>query len=330
MRRTLVLAVLFLILGAGAWYAYAAKQKQKGTLVRWDMDFKVDDPDEIGKIFIANRKGESATIERKKDGWVYNDQYPARLTAVTLLLETMNKLNVLYVPTEAATDNMVKELAAKGKKVEIYDRRGKIMKTYYVGGGTTSQDGTVMILEGSNQPYVVHLPGFVGRVDVRYMIGDEKWRDRIIFAEKPEKIQEIRVEYPQKKSDSFILEKKDALEYQVRPLFSTTPESKAPRRKGKAEGYILQFENLGAEAIETKNPNRDSIVALVPFAIVSLKRENGSSMEVKFWPCEIIYDPKTGAPFTHRYFAEVDKENFALIQDRVFARIFRGYGYFFE
>jgi hypothetical protein len=329
MKRTLLMAALFLVLGGSAWYA-VAKQSQKGTKVSWDMDFPVRDVSTIGKIFIANRQGQTATLERNKDKWVYNGKYPARPTAVALLLETISKLNVLHIPSDRAVEGMVQEIAANGIKVEIYDLKNKPLKTYYIGGITSDQQGTVMIMDGSEQPYVVHIPSFVGQVRVRYMLGDEMWRDRMIFEENPEDIQEIKAEYPQRKSESFVLEKKGEADYQVRPYFSTTPASKKPQRKGLAEGYLLQFERLGAEAYETTNPFRDSVSRLVPFAIFSVKRTDGTEKQVRFWPTETSYNPNTGEPYVVRYFAEVNQQDFMLTQDRVFAPIFRGYSFFFD
>ena len=330
MKRTLLLAALFIVLGGSAWYAFNLKKNQKGTHVSWDMDFPVRDTDEIGKIFIADRKGETALLERKKDQWIYNGKYPARPTAISLLLETISKLNVLTIPSERAVPGMVKEIAADGVKVEIYDRRGKALKTYYIGGITSDQHGTIMIMEGSEQPYVMHIPSFVGQLRIRYMVGDDKWRDRAVFNEIPEEIQEIKVEYPQRKSESFVMQKTGEANYTVRPAFSTTPVSKNPQRKGIAEGYLLQFERLGAEAFETTNPFRDSVTTLVPFAIFTVTKTDGEIKQVRFWPTETSYDPNTGKPYVIRYFAEVNKEDFMLTQDRVFAPIFRGYSFFYE
>lgn len=330
MKRTLLLAVLFLVLGGSAWYALNKKQNQKGTRVSWDMDFPVQNTNEIGKIFIADRKGQTATLERQKDKWIYNGKFQARTTAMDLLLETVSKLNVQYIPPDVATDGMVKEIAADGLKVEIYDRGGKAMKVYYIGGVTSDGHGTIMMMEGSEHPYVMHIPSFIGQLRVRYGVGDEFWRDRTIFEEKPEDIQQIDVEYPQRKSDSFVLEKKGDAEYAVRPYFSTTPASPKPQRKGVAEGYLLQYEKLGAEADESTNPYRDSVSMLVPFVIITVKKTDGTSKQVRFWPTEISYEAISGRPYVHRYFAEVNKESFMLTQERVFGPIFRGYKYFFE
>jgi hypothetical protein len=330
-RRTIFLSVLFLLLGTGAWYAWKSKQGPKSSRVSPDMDFPVRNTDEIGKIFIADRKGQTASLVRKEGYWEYNGQYKARKSAMETLLETIQKVNVAYIPTQQSQPGMVRDLAGNGLKVEIYDRAGERLKCYYVGGVTNDEEGTIFIMEGSEKPYVCHIPGFVGTLRVRYILGDDLWRDRTVFGEDPEKIRALSIEYPRSKSESFRLEKTGAGDYSVAPLFSTTARSKTPLRKGIVEGYLLQFEQKGAESLEMENPKRDSVSALVPFALVQLTRDDGSQHFVRFWPVETVYDPAQRKTVVNRYFTDCNKgEAFLLTQHRVFAPIFRGYGFFFE
>lgn len=329
MKKTLLLAVLFLVLGGGAWYALTVKKTQTGSRNSWDMDFAVPNTGDIYKVFIADRKGQTATLERKKDYWLYNGKARARATAVSSLMETIAKLNVKYIPPDAARAPMLKSIAAEGLKVEIYDKAGKLMKCYYVGGVTADEHGTYMMMEGAEQPYVVHIPSFIGQLRVRYLLGDDAWMDRTVFSEKPEEVQSITVEYPKMKSESFRLEKVKEGEYGVKPFYSTTTVITTPLRKGVPEAYILSFENLVAEGFETTNPKRDSVTALVPFAIVTVKKTDGADKQVRFWPVEVL-KTSDNREYVHRYYAEVDKNAFMLIQERVFGPIFRGYDFFFE
>jgi hypothetical protein len=330
-RRTLLLAVLFIALGAGAWYAWNYKKNQSGTRNSPDMEFAVTNTDDIGKIFIADRGGLTATLVRKNGYWEYNGQYRARRSAMATLLETIQKVNVLNIPPKISEPSMIKDLASDGIKVEIYDRKGDRMKCYYVGGITNDEQGTILIMDGSEKPYVCHIPGFVGTLRIRYLLGDDAWRDRVIFEEKPEEIQSVSVEYPQSKSESFRLEKTGTGEYQVTPFFSTTTRATTSLRTGAVESYLLQFERRGAEAFETRNPGRDSITALVPFAIVTLKKMDGTEKYVRFWPIETGYDPLKGGNYVARYLTDYNKgEAFLLTQNLVFAPIFRGYSFFFE
>ncbi|HAD12983.1 MAG TPA: hypothetical protein DCF33_11175 [Saprospirales bacterium] len=330
MNRTLILGLLFLVLGGTAWYVIAKKNKQTGSHNSWDMEFSVANTNDIGKIFIADRQGRTATLERKQKGWFYNDKYPARPSAVDNLLETIANVRVLNIPPNGAIQNLVKETAAVGIKVEVYDRNNKPLKTYYVGGVTTDERGTIMIMDGSEQPYVVHIPGFIGQLRLRYLLGDDEWRDRAVFREKPEEIQSVSVEYPQRRNESFKLEKTGEATYDIKPYHATTTLAKTPRRKGVAEAYLIQFESLVAEAFETQNPLRDSVTALVPFAVVTMKKTDGEEKKVRFWPVEVEYRRDDGAPYVSRYFTDVNNEDFLLTQDRVMGGIFRGYGFFYE
>lgn len=330
MNRTLLLVALFLVLGGIAWYALSNKKNKTGTHISWDMDFAVKNTDDIGKIFIADRRGATATLEQKGKDWFYNGKYPARPSAVQTLLETISQVNVLNIPPNGAIPSMVKELAANGIKVEIYDRSGKNLKTYYIGGVTNDERGTILMMEGAEQPYIVHIPGFIGQIRARFLLGDDEWRDRAIFREKPESIQSVSVEYPQRKSESFRLEKTGEATYDVQPFYSTTTPMRSPRRKGIAEAYLVQFEGLVAEAFETQNPLRDSVKALVPFVVLTLKKTDGAEKKVRFWPVEIENRRDDGAPYVSRYFTDVNNEDFLLTQDRVFGPLFRGYGFFFE
>jgi hypothetical protein len=332
MKKTLTLTLLFLALGAGAWFAIRENKKHAAASnLSPEMDFAVPNTIEIGKIFIADRSGKTATLEKKDGTWVYNGKYKARPDAIQNLLTTIRQVKVQFTPTEAAKQEMVKELAADGVKVEIYNPQNQKIKSYYVGGVTADERGTVMIIDGAENPCVVHMPGFVGQLSVRYMLGDDNWRDRTVFSEKPEDIQRISVEYPQQKSESFVLDKTGTATYTVKPFYSTTPASKQPLRKGVPESYLLQFEKRIAEGFETINPARDSVRSLVPFAIVSVKKNNGEEKKVKFWPLEVETNPQTGKAYVFRYFADYnDGEAFLLTQDQVFGPIFQGYNFFFE
>lgn len=330
MKKTILLSALFILLGVGAWYALRLKKSDSGTMQSPDMDFAVKNTQDIYKIFLADRKGRQALLERKEgNNWVYNNQYPARPTAVNLLLETIRQVRVFYVPTKASEENLIKSLAAEGIKVEIYGKDNDKLKTYYVGGLTNDETGTYIIMDGSEQPYVAHLPGFTGQIRGRYMLGDDNWRSRHVFSEKPEDIQSVSVEYPQRKSNSFRLEKTGKAQYQVLPYFSTTPVIQSSLRKGIVEAYLLGFEEKIAEAYETDNPDRDSISALVPFSIVTVKKADGSEKKATFWTRELQLDAD-GRESIMRLFTDVNGEMFVLTQFGVFQPIFRSYDYFFE
>lgn len=329
MKRFLILTVLFLVSGLGAWFALKFRAPSSSAQ-SWDMEFGVPDVGRVQKIFIADRKGGTAKLTRTNSGWLYNDRVPVRPTAISMLLETIAGVRVQYIPTEAAKPGIIRSIAAEGIKVELYDSRDRLFKCYYVGDVTKDERGTYMIMDKSEHPYVVHVPAFIGQVRVRYMLGEDNWRDRAVFCEKPEQIEALSIEYPQQRPESFRLSKMNDGKFKVEPFHSTTRRELSALRKGVPEAYLIQFERLVAEGFENDNPVRDSVRMLVPFAIVEIKNLGGRVTTARFWPVEVEREPTTGKTFVVRYYTDLNfGESFLLTQHHVFGSIFRGYSFFF-
>jgi Domain of unknown function (DUF4340) len=332
MKKNGLLLLLLLVLGGAAFYLWKQKGNKKGSNVSWDMDFGVQDTSQVTKVFMADRKGHKILLERKSNYWTVNggDQR-ARPTGIEILLGAFAHQQVKYIPTESVRKNMIAGLGSMGIKTEIYlNGSDKPAKVFYVGDVTQDETGTHMMMEGSEQPYVVHIPNFVGGLRGRYLLTLDDWKDRSVFREDPSAIQTISVEYPTQKSASFILDKQGS-SFVAKPFYVTQQTYPAQKqRKGIAESYAIQFRSLVAEAFETHSPVRDSVSALIPFCIVSVTKTDGSIRQAKFHPTEVQHERSTGQPFVFRYYAEGNWGDFMLVQQTVFGPVFRGYDYFFD
>lgn len=335
MQRTLILLVILLVLGGiSAWYLLEGPD-DKTTLAGWDRDFAVRDTAQIYRIFLADRSGDRTTLERQGDHWVYNGRWRARPNAMDNLLDAVRRIEMKYKPPTAMVPNMVRDLAANGIKVELYDRRNQLIKAYYVGGGTADELGAYVIREKAEQPYVAHIPGWTGNLRYRYDLHGEEWRDKTVFSLPLEQIQSVTVDYPKQRNKSFRVER-SGNRYQVTPLYPATPAIDHPYRKGSAEQFLAGFEQLGAEAFENQNPRRDSVRQLVPFAVVTVTDRGGAEQAARFFPIfrQPVLDPTTGRVLStdvaERYFADLNTGDFMLVQNRVFKKIFWAYDFFFE
>lgn len=331
MNRNWMLFALFVVLGAGAFLALRQKkQTEMGSLNSWDMEFAVPNVSDIHRIYILDRKNVSADLTRNGDHWLYNGKYKARPSGMEVLLKTIQKVRVWYVPTKTAEPHIVNTLAQHSVKVQLFDKDNKQIKCYYVGGVTNDERGTYMMMDGAERPYVAHLPGFVGQIGIHFMVGDDNWRDRTVFEEKPESIETISVEYPKMKNESFVLEKTGKAAYVIKPFFPTTRPIEAEQRKGAPEAYLLAFEKLVAEAIENREVEiRDSVTQLTPYAIVNLRRTDGSQRTVKFWINQ-TQETSDGDLHINRLLALDEKNDFYLVQTQVFGPMFRRYSEFFD
>ncbi len=340
MKRTLILLGLLLLLGGGTYW-YLNNQPQKASYSIEDYRIYFEDSDRIHKIFIADRKGGTRLFTREGDHWLYKGN-KTETHKVNILLETIRRQRTKYIPPNATIPGVVKEIASQGLKVELYDENDEQLIAYYVGGVTQDERGTFMILEGSEQPLVMHIPSWDGNLAGRYWSNEETWLDRTVFSYEKEDIQSIAVEYPRQKSKSFILNRKEAGDFEVRPFYEVTPVITQPLIPNRTDDYLDHFQKLMAEAYRNDSPKRDSIVRLIPFSVVTVTDKNGEKVTARFHPQKVIEgvpdneNYRKGAKiankdgYIERYYANKNDEDFLLVQHFVFGKIFWAYESFFR
>ncbi|MFK7773601.1 MAG: DUF4340 domain-containing protein [Saprospiraceae bacterium] len=342
MKRTLILLVLFLVLGTGAYYLM--KNQDNSSTTSWNEagDFAVENVDDIYKIFIADRQDYRVLLERKNGYWSYNKKFKAKKTQIDDLLNTIKGVRMKYTTPRVAEDNMRKNLATSGVKVEIYDKNDNKMKVYYVGGSTGNSLGTYFIMEGSTEPYVMHIPSFQGMLKGKFLKQDDDWKDLMMFGEQVEEIQSVSVDYPKQKSKSFKIERKSEGGFDVKPFYEGTPEIEKTVLNAAVEKYLIGYGVMMAEAFENKNPHRDSIITTLPFVTISLTDTKGDTKVCRLFPIPQLDQygnpvlntgvGMNGKQTIYRYFADYQDQygdSFRLVQHRNFERLFWGYTYFF-
>ncbi len=201
MKKTnLILLVAVVILAIIVAVVYFAQNTNKKSVFR---DFALQDTASIDKVFMADKNNNTITLERKQNYWMVNNKYKARRDLMNILLETICKLEVSAPVPDAKLEKVLKDISVSGIKTEIY-QNGKLAKTYYVGGVTDDNTGTYMIMEGSDLPFVMRIPGFNGFLTVRYATEINEWREKQIFNYDPNDMAKITVEYPALPQESFV------------------------------------------------------------------------------------------------------------------------------
>jgi hypothetical protein len=335
MNRTIWLVLIFIFLG-GATYFFSQKKEKtaKSTVLGWDRQFKVENEEDIHKIFIATRTGEApATLVRNGDHWTYNGKYRARPSVIDNIMEVLTTIRMHSIPPSAALDNIVDELGGQGIKIEVYDKNDKQLKVYYLGGVTADGRATYAIMEGSDQPFVVEIPRMEGSLRTRFELRNDQWRDRAVFRENYADIQSVSVEYPKQRNKSFKLTRTEN-GYDVKPFFDITVPINKPVSRGEVEAFLMGFEEIIAESFVNSYQKKDSVANTIPFVVFNLKRTDGSERQATLFLRDNI--SQTGivrCEVAERYWAAVsegDQKDFMLVQQRVFAKILWGYPFFFD
>ena len=329
MRRTVLLVVLLLIVVTLAFVMAGKKDDNNTSFDDYEGNFAVKDIEQVARIVL--QKGREYTIEltRTADGWMVNDTYKARMSSVTPLLDAIQNVDIKYIPPKAAEETILWDIAAHGVQVDIYDRSGANLKSYFVAGSNADESGTHVLMNGSEQPFVVSIPSMDGSIRARFILTLNEWRDRHFLNIDPANVQTVDVEYHRQQSQSFRLEK-DGRGYSVEPLhpdLRTYPEN---YRKGTSEIFLRDLSNLACESFKNNYPYIDSIRGLQPFSTVRVTFKNDTSnLLLNIYPNgQPVHSEYTGP--IHRLFFDVVPGDFLGAQYQVVKGVLRGYDYFFE
>lgn len=337
MKRKLYL-ILLLVLAAVAAYIYFSSSR--GTLNSSDKEFAVTDTASVYKVFLADKANHESLLERTENGWMLNGKYKAREDLIKVLLSTIHDVQVIAPVGRNAHNNVIRDMAANGTKVEIYYKswwidlwgiklfRKKCKKVYYVGSPTQDHLGTEMLIENSSMAFVCFVPGLKGFLTQHYTPLELDWRDRMICNYYVPDIASLKVKQLDNPSESYQINSISGKQFQLKsldgrlvPCFDTTLVLGTL-----SSFYRLCFEEFVQDISKQK---KDSILRSPPCYDITLTDKSGKvtritafrrknplgniDMEGKAWP----FDPD-------RLYALVnDRKDFVIIQYFVFDKIFK-------
>ena len=205
-KKQLFYLALTILISSLIWYLSFDKK----STISLENNFAISDTASVSKIFIADRNGTTINLDRNKKKWIVNNKYIVRKDAINTILNTINQIRIQRPVSINAFDNVIKNLATTGVKIEIYTNLETPIKTYTIGSSTSNHLGTYMFLDGSKTPFIVHIPSFNGFLSPRYgiqgnKISEKDWRSTSIFRLKAENITKVTLNHIQQPEKSFTL-----------------------------------------------------------------------------------------------------------------------------
>ena len=281
------LTIILLILLVGVAVFVISKNKRK-TLTGNDADFAVPDTASIDKLFLANKLGATALLEKNEKGvWLINGKYPARRDAIKLLLVPFMRAQIKFPAPQAAQENLLKEIASKGTKCEIYQNK-KLAKTWYIGHETQDLRGTFCLLQGAenekpfNKVYAVELPGFIGTIVPRFFMTEEEWREKLVVSLTPDKIKTVTLDLRGYPDSSYTIHVMGLHKFDVATLSGKKIQ---PFDTAAVQQYLSYFMSLYVEYWCTNSflPEIDSVRKTKDFLQISLTDINNKTNVYKFY-----------------------------------------------
>ena len=99
---------------------YLINNENKKIKKEAEKKFSIENINEIDKVFLSDRKGNNLVLEKIDNSWFINERFKVRKDAINTLLTTINEVEVQRPVSNTAYNNIIKQLATTGVKVEIY------------------------------------------------------------------------------------------------------------------------------------------------------------------------------------------------------------------
>jgi len=305
-RNTLLLIVLFSLLLAALYFFFS---RGPGSLGRSVRQFSIADTSLVQKVEITGKDG-SVLLERHDGRWMVNGRYYARDRKMKNLLGAMLRLQPDAPAARKDREVILLQLREHSKKVTI-TQEGKKDKIYYAWQDSLNGGITYMILDRSDQPYRMQVPGLTAKVIWSLFSSTENaWRDNILFSLKPGRISEIEVRYISKPDASFRIEKKDRGEWVLVSLQKNkTIENFS---KDNLLGYLYQFSNVRFDEILVAGTVRDNEMGEAIVMII-VKDTDGVTTVVGCYPRYIQDDKGNRVIDFNRLYLRVNDEKEILL-----------------
>ena len=266
-----------------------------------EQNYHIEEPKSITKVIIDDKDGNHLELIKETDSiWKANNS-PANMKVVDMLLSTLKDMRIREPIAQAARNNIVKQLAASGKTVKIYQdaysinlgfiklfKKEKLTKTIYIGSETQDNMGTYMMLKGEDSPCIIYIPRLKGYLSTRFSALEDFWKSHAVFKYNKGEIASLKVEIPSQKNESFSLTKKgEGFDFTL--LESGEKLQAFDTLKVKAllsSCFELNYESVAKNISKLE---QDTIFGKAPAFVVTIKDSKGKENTLKTY--SKLHDP---------------------------------------
>ncbi len=281
-KRTILYGLVLLVVG---WLVYRmAWADRTSSYLAYERDFAVKDKDRIHTIFIANRAaGTRYILKRQPDNsWTVNGQ-KANQRMINDLLRVFPNIRIRYQPAASAYPHIMHQMIKFALKIELYDEEGDLLKCFYLGGDPPDSEGTLAMMCGADQPYVVQMGIIDGSIYPYFDWMGEEIRDPFLFPFDPEEIDYYRLDYPHAPASGFQLVRLSRDTFALQRVLETSSDRSPHPVQGRILDYLYALKKLEAVGFINEDPRRDTVLQLQPYAEMTVLR-HGDTLHLKIFP----------------------------------------------
>jgi hypothetical protein len=243
--------------------------------------FAVQDTSEITQIEVTTNN-DTILFQKSAENWVVNRKYPAKSKVMRTLLGMFSIIEVQEPIPGEIKQEIMKEISLHSLHISFRNNK-KILKAFRIFDNDTLNLGTFALMDGNDEPYIIRIPGFNGRISKLFPTNPLIWRENVVFRYQPYEILDISVEYPMKPEKSFKMDLKDPAEIKILSLTGTASQV---IRKDDAVKYLYNFSTIGFDPLLRNNYKElyDSLTNTSPLCIITVNDVSGNTNIIRTFP----------------------------------------------
>ncbi len=346
MRRPFLLTLtLILIIALIALFS----GNMRIAFLQSDDHFNIDQNVSVSKIILTSSADEQVTLERIGDNeWVLNYIHAANKVAVNQLITTLRRLTVQRPVSIGNRQGVNEHLQRDGTTVEVYKRRfwlnipffgsllpgHRLIRKFVIGDEVEGGQANYMRMYGSDNPYIVYLPGMSTAFHGLFSPEEAQWHDPLVIDLRAHQIQKIEVRVPESPKESFTISRDDMAGFsmfddQGNEIDRSSLDTVRLDRYVHSFSELAYYSLLTGERKVTAKPER----ILPPFMEIEVWSTTGEythlicyyrpnrRQEGRLYAEGLVTDPNL-------FYMTINEEKFAAAEFYIFSRILRHRSYF--
>jgi hypothetical protein len=308
---------------------YTLINRKAGTFKGNENRFAVRDTGNINQIEIRSKES-SVILERMQGRWTVNGKYSAGSRKIRGLLMVISRLQVSAPVPGAIRDEIKGRLEEDGKIVKVITGKGnpQVILMYQ---DTIHSKVTYMMLEHSDQPFRIEIPGYPGR-NLAGLFVDEAgyWRDNSIFSLREDEIISVTRYNRLQPGKSFYLVNAKGSGYK---LFTYSDSMEIKNfDKGQVRQYLGYFASVSFERYLSDQEKADqrALKEDSPDDIITLRDSRNNITKVATFPLYVTGQQGQPKPDINRLIIVINDEDSVVASYVELDPVIKDIGYFLE
>jgi hypothetical protein len=208
---------------------------------------------------------QTTVLNKGRMHWLVNEKYKARPNLIQLMKTGLAKAEVKRPVADENKKRIAQQLQQNGILVKAETASGIV--SFLVAPNDNDANSSYYMAEGSQEPFVIFVPGFSGDMTNLFRMDESGWRSRIIFNSTPMSLQGVAVSYPTQAQHNFSIQWNSDRTFSIGDIQATNIDT------AKVINYLAEFEQIGVEAYiyEGRETKIAALQKNAPQAIIDVK-----------------------------------------------------------